>query len=91
MRKERWLEFHDRFTSGIPGLFPAVLGLPVRFTESIDAKSREMGVFKYCRGNLRGWKLPEAETQRLQALEESEVVLHQCPVKLFIAAPTGNI
>ena len=32
-RKERWLEFHDLFTSGIPGLFLAVLDLPVRFTD----------------------------------------------------------
>ena len=29
LRKERWLEFHDRFTSGIPGMFPCVLDLPV--------------------------------------------------------------
>ena len=31
-RKERWLEFHDRFTSGIPGLLPLVsfLGIDAR-------------------------------------------------------------
>ena len=50
LRKERWLEFHTRFTGGIPGLLPLVLDLPVRFTESIDKKSREMGVFKHSRG-----------------------------------------
>ena len=51
-RKERWLEFHDRFTGGIPGVLPLVRDLPVRFTESIDKRSREMGVFKHCRGVL---------------------------------------
>ena len=51
-RKERWLEFHDRFTGGIPGVLPFVRDLPVRFTESIDKRSREMGVFKHCRGIL---------------------------------------
>ena len=50
LRKERWLEFHDRFTAGIPRLLPLVMDLPVRFTESIDKKSREMGVFKHSRG-----------------------------------------
>ena len=35
LRKERWLQFHDRFTFGIPGLLPLVLDLPVRFTDSI--------------------------------------------------------
>ena len=26
LRKERWLEFHDRYTGGIPGLFPIYPG-----------------------------------------------------------------
>ena len=42
MRNERWLEFHDRFTSGILGLLPLVRDLPIRFTESVGKKAREM-------------------------------------------------
>ena len=57
MRKERWLEFHDRYTNGIPGLLPLVVDLPIRFTEAIDKKSREQGVFKHTRGVLRTWEL----------------------------------
>ena len=38
LRKERWLEFHDRYTNGIPGLLPLVVDLPIRFTEPIDEK-----------------------------------------------------
>ena len=48
-RKARWLEFHDRKTSGIPGLLPLVLDLPVRFTEAPSKVAREMGVFKRAR------------------------------------------
>ena len=39
-RKERWLEFHERKTSGIPGLLPLVLDMPVRFTESPDKTAK---------------------------------------------------
>ena len=28
--KEQWLEFHDHFTSGILGVFPLILDLPIR-------------------------------------------------------------
>ena len=63
-RRERWLEYHDRATAGIPGLLLLVLDMPVRFTEAVDPKSRRMGVFKHARGVLRGRELPEAEAAR---------------------------
>ena len=88
LRKERWLEFHDRFTAGIPGLLPLVLDLPMRFTESINRKAREMGVFKHSRGILRGWKLPEEEESRLAALDDPEVVLVRRPLELYIEVAT---
>ena len=46
LRKERWLEFHDRFTAGIPGLLPLVIDMPVRFTDTPNAAARKLGVFK---------------------------------------------
>ena len=78
-RRERWLEYHDRATAGIP-----VLDMPVRFTEAVDPKSRRMGVFKYARGVLRGWELPEAEAARVTACDAPEVVLRQQHVVLRI-------
>ena len=33
-RREAWLEHHDRRTAGIMGMFPAIKGLPVRFTDT---------------------------------------------------------
>ena len=72
LRKERWLEFHDRFTSGIPGVFPCVLDLPVRFTQTPQGPARELGVFTNARGWLRGWRLPDEEATRLSALADAE-------------------
>ena len=83
LRKERWLDFHDRYTNGIPGLPPLVVDLPIRFTEAIDERSREQGVFKHTRGFLRSWELPEDELTRINALDEPEIVLYKRPLNLF--------
>ena len=96
LRKERWLEFHDRFTSGIPGLLPLILDLPVRFTESLGKEAREMGIFKHTRGIIRGWQMPEpqeqdtAEDQAAAEAEAAEIVLRKRPVAVYIEVPTGK-
>jgi hypothetical protein len=90
LRKERWLEFHDRFTGGIPGLLPLVVDLPIRFTESLGKAAREMGVFKHTRGILRGWELEAEEQQRMEDTAEPEVVLKRRPTKLYIEIPTAT-
>ena len=82
--KEEWLQLPVGRTSGIPGLFPLVVDLPVRFTECPDADARRKGVFKNAKGWLRGWELVPEEAQRLQAIDEPEVVLVKRPKKLFI-------
>ena len=69
VRKEHFLEYHERHTHGIPGLLALVLHLPVRFTDCPGAAAREQGVFKNSRGWIRGWELPEEETARLQELK----------------------
>ena len=83
-RKERWLEFHDRHTSGIPGLLPLVLDLPVRFTQAPNAEAKRLGIFTNKRGWLRGWELHPEEEARLAATDDPEVVLHRRPTKLLI-------
>ena len=65
------------FPEGIPGLLPLIINLPVRFTESLGAEAREMGVFKHCRGILRGWELEDEEVARLAACDDPEVVLNE--------------
>ena len=59
--------FHDRWTSGIPGCMPLILGLPVRFTGEPERGDRLKGVFTNARGWPRGWQLTNEEEQRLQA------------------------
>ncbi len=92
-RRERWLEYHDRATAGIPGLLPLVLDMPVRFTEAVDPKSRRMGVFKHARGVLRGRELLEEEAARVAACDAPEIVLRQQPaeLKIEILNPTKEL
>ncbi|MEC8949150.1 MAG: hypothetical protein VX837_04025, partial [Candidatus Thermoplasmatota archaeon] len=90
LRKERWLELHDRDTSGIPGLLPLVLDLPVCFTDSPNPAAKAMGVYKNSRGWLRGWELTDEETSRLQELPDPEVVLRQRPLRLHVEVATAT-
>ena len=85
-KKEQWLQLPEKQTSGIPGLFPAIRDLPVRFTETPDGDAREKGVFKGARGWLRGWELEEEEQKRLERCsdQDGEVVLERRPKRLFI-------
>ena len=46
-RRERWLEFHDRFTAGIPGLIPLVVGMTYRFTDKVNKEAREAGALHW--------------------------------------------
>ena len=49
--KEKWLTEDDRTTAGIPGFFPLVLDLPVRFTSEPKPGDRHKGVFTNAREN----------------------------------------
>ena len=61
LRRIEFLQYHDKKTGGIMGLFPAVHNLPIRVTQTEDA---EAGVVKNARGTLVGWTLSEAENVR---------------------------
>ena len=52
--QDNWLTRDDRSTAGIPGLFPFVLNLPVRFTQEPDRGDRLKGVFTNAHGRLVG-------------------------------------
>ena len=90
LRKERWLEFHDRFTAGLPGLLPLALDLPVCFTDTPSAEARQMGVFKNARGKIKGWLLSPEEQERLEQCAEAEVVLRQRPRAIFIEVESAT-
>ncbi len=86
-RQERFLELHDRDTAGIMGMLPLVLDMPMRFTYS---ENREQGVFKHSRSHLRGWILTEQERQRIQDIQDPEIVLQDRPLKLLIEVETAT-
>ena len=69
------------------GLFPLVLDMPVRFTESLN---RDYGVFKHSRGSIRGWKLKTEECERLSTTVDPEVVLLELPIEIYIEVETAT-
>ena len=80
-QQTRWLQLHDRQTAGILGLFPLIAGMPTRFTETYDRDAR---VFKHATATLVGWGLSPADVLRIEASDEPEVALQDCPS--FLAA-----
>jgi hypothetical protein len=56
--REKWLLEHDKDKGGIMGLLPLILGMRVRFTETL---AREHEIFKHARGEIVGWKLSDLD------------------------------
>ena len=80
-QQERWLELHDRQTAGILGLFPLIEGMPVRFTETYD---RGANAFKHATGLLTGWSLSDVDVAKIDASDDPEIVLQDCPAFLLV-------
>ena len=76
-----WLQYHDKATAGIMGLLPLVYGLPMRLTDTEDHTQQ---AYKNARCILEGWTLTRAEEARLQASDESELVLVDRPLALKV-------
>ena len=81
---QSWLTKDDKHTAGIPGFFPAVLDLPVRFTCEPTPGDRLKGVFTNARGWLRGWELTPTEEERISKLPHAELALYERPKVLYI-------
>ena len=88
--RSQFLHLHDKKTAGIMGLFPAVVNLPVRLTQTEDAG---VGAVKNARGTLIGWTLPPMEATRVRNLTQEEIVLEERPIQFLIKlkAPTGTL
>ena len=84
-RKERWLGFHDRHTSKIPGLLPFVLDVPVRFTQApnVEAKTARR---LHEQAGLATWlgATPPKRKPVLAATKGPKVVLNRRPTMLLI-------
>ena len=45
-KRLEWLKRHDQSTTGIIGLFPLVMELPVRFTTTVDKKTQHLQIHR---------------------------------------------
>ena len=50
--QQRWLQYHDQMTAGIPGLLPLYPGIRARVTEKI---SKTLGILKHTSCTIVGW------------------------------------
>ena len=73
-RRFEWLQKHDRETGGIMGLFPCILGMPMRIT---DTQDRKKGAFKHSHCTLLTLGLPADEIVRIEACDENEIVSNE--------------
>ena len=79
--RQQLLYLHNIKTAGIMGLVPAVLNLPVSWTQTDDASGVAVN---NARGTFIGWTLPHVETACLQTVTDPAVVLEQRPTPLLI-------
>jgi len=79
-KMERFLQFHDQKTSGIPGLLPLYVNACMRLTEKI-AKGRSLTILKHTPCRVIGWDLPSGEQKRT---EGSERLLQARPRCLYL-------
>ena len=87
--RKRWLQLHDKATAGIMGLLPLVCGGPYRYTQSEHAGQ---GAYKNARCTLVGWRFSDAETRRIAACTEPEIVARERPKSILVrlAIPTAT-
>ena len=74
--------YHDQKTSGIMGLQPLVLDMPLHIT-STDPKNKTI-LFKNRRCRLSGWTLHEDDRLRLENCATPELKLEHQPTELFV-------
>ena len=64
LQRQRFLQFHDQRTAGIPGLSPLFIGLKMRVAEKIR-RSKKIIVLKHTSCTVVGWRLHELDQQHV--------------------------
>ena len=77
-KQQRWLQYHDQMTAGIPGLLPLYLGMRARVTEKI---SKTLGILKHTSCAIVGWQLHTADKQ---ATAPGERLLKYMPISIYV-------
>ena len=77
-KQQRWLQYHDQMTAGIPGLLPLYLGMRARVTEKI---SKTLGILKHTSCTVVGWELHPADKQETAP---GERLLKYMPLCIYV-------
>ena len=88
---ERFLQFHDQKTAGIPGLLPIFIGMKARVTEQIarghDSQDRNVVILKHTSCTIYGWDLHTADRQRTVG---SQRMLDYLPKIIYLQFPDAE-
>ena len=82
-KRDRFLQFHDQQTAGIPGLFPMYQDLKARITEKV-AKGKHLTILKHTPCIVVGWDLHVGDRVREAG---SERLLNYLPNIIYIKFP----
>ena len=82
-KRDRFLQFHDQHTAGIPGLFPMYRGLKARVTEKI-AKGKRLTILKHTPCEVVGWDLHAGDRVHETG---SERLLNYLPNIIYVYFP----
>ena len=85
-KKERFLQFHDQKTAGIPGLLPLYYGMKCRVTEKL-ARKKGLTILKHQPGYVIGWDLHTGD----RVFEEgAERLLNYLPLIIYVKFPEAT-
>jgi hypothetical protein len=79
--KQSWLTYPETATAGLPGMLPLSRGLPLRFTQTVDA---QQGACKHTPCELVDWQLHDDDAARLASCRTAEMTLHHIPRGLLV-------
>jgi len=77
-KQQRWLQYHDQMTAGIPGLLPLYIGMRARVTEKI---SKKLNILKHTPCVVVGWELHPSEER---GTSTGERVLQYMPLCIYL-------
>ena len=80
---ERFLQFHDQRTAGVPGLCPLYRDLQMRTTEKI-VRSKEIVILKHTPCKVVGWQLHEMDQRSLPTGAGGERYLERMPKLILV-------
>ncbi len=84
-QRERFLQFHDQRTAGIPGMLPLFVGMRARVTEKIargkDSQGEPVILLKHAPCSIHAWDLPAGDRKSMSG---SQRMLDYLPRVIYV-------